>query len=99
MAKLRFTNKAVEDLTRIWEYTLDTWSETQADAYYNMLVGLCRDLAESPTLGRTYEQVAEDIRGMVAGKHIIFYKEVPDDAIEIIRILHGSTDLKHRIKE
>lgn len=38
MAKLRFTNKAVEDLTSIWNYTFKTWSERQADEYYVWLV-------------------------------------------------------------
>ncbi len=31
MAKYQLTNKAVEDLTNIWEYTVDTWLERQAD--------------------------------------------------------------------
>nr|MBR2109993.1 type II toxin-antitoxin system RelE/ParE family toxin [Alistipes sp.] len=33
MAKYHLTNKAVEDLSNIWEYTVDTWSERQADDY------------------------------------------------------------------
>lgn len=31
MAKYKLTNKAVNDLTRIWNYTIDRWSENQAD--------------------------------------------------------------------
>ena len=31
MAKYHLTNKALEDLTNIWEYRVDTWSERQAD--------------------------------------------------------------------
>ena len=38
MAKYLLTNKAVEDLADIWNYTFDVWSEKQADAYYNMLL-------------------------------------------------------------
>ena len=34
MAKHKLTNKAVEDLTEIWNYTYDKWSEYQADKYY-----------------------------------------------------------------
>ena len=33
MCKLRFTNKAVEDLSSIWRYTFQEWSEKQADEY------------------------------------------------------------------
>ena len=35
MAKFHLTNKAVEDLAQIWNYTYDEWSENQADRYYN----------------------------------------------------------------
>ena len=31
MAKFKFTNSAVKDLSEIWSYTIDTWSESQAD--------------------------------------------------------------------
>ena len=31
MAKYHFTNKAVEDLSGIWDYTYDIWSEKQAE--------------------------------------------------------------------
>ncbi len=31
MSKCIFTNKVVEDLTEIWEYTIETWSEQQAE--------------------------------------------------------------------
>lgn len=30
MAKYELTNKAIEDLTVIWEYTIEKWSEQQA---------------------------------------------------------------------
>lgn len=55
MAKLLFSNKAVEDLTNIWNYTVETWSEVQADKYYTLLVGGCQQIAGSPRpLGREY---------------------------------------------
>lgn len=38
MAKYKLTNQAVEDLTNIWEYTFEKWSEKQAEIYYKMLV-------------------------------------------------------------
>ena len=33
MADYRLTNKAVADLSDIWNYTCETWSEQQADKY------------------------------------------------------------------
>ena len=38
MAEYKLTNKAVEDLNDIWEYTIEKWSEEQADKYYNLLL-------------------------------------------------------------
>ena len=38
MAKYFITKKAVEDLSSIWDYTFETWSEKQADEYYSSLI-------------------------------------------------------------
>ena len=38
MAKFDITKEAEEDLFQIWEYTVDTWSEEQADQYYSVLI-------------------------------------------------------------
>ncbi|MCM1169179.1 MAG: type II toxin-antitoxin system RelE/ParE family toxin [Bacteroides sp.] len=100
MAKFCFTNKAVEDLTDIWNYTYDTWSEKQADAYYGMLLDYCRKIAENPELsGKRYDEIRNGLRGIKAGKHIIFYWIVQTGDIEIIRILHGNMDIPNRLTE
>ena len=40
MGSFNLTNKAVEDLTNIWNYTFEEWSENQADTYYFLLLNL-----------------------------------------------------------
>jgi toxin ParE1/3/4 len=50
MAKYQLTNKAVEDLTRIWDYTFDKWSEKQADKYYEMLLENFQHIADDPNI-------------------------------------------------
>lgn len=98
MAKYHLTNKAVEDLTNIWEYTVDTWSERQADDYYNMLIASFQKITENPRLfGLKYEEIAEGLRGYRANKHIIFYRILADGDILVIRILHQRMDLKLRL--
>ena len=100
MAKYHLTNKAVEDLTNIWEYTVDTWSERQADDYYNMLIASFQKITENPRLfGLKYEEIAEGLRGYRANKHIIFYRILADGDILVIRILHQRMDLKLRLLE
>ena len=47
MPKFQFTNKAVEDLTDIWNYTYDIWSENQADKYYLDILNKCREISKT----------------------------------------------------
>lgn len=99
MFKYRFSNKAIEDLAAIWDYTYDTWSEEQADKYYNMLILFCEQLAGNPSLGKRYDEIKENLLGFRAGKHIIFYMIISKSEIDIIRILHQQMDLRNRITE
>ena len=99
MAKYELTNKAVEDLTDIWEYTIEKWSEQQADRYYQLLLDTCQDIANNPELGRNYHGITNDLFGLKTSRHIIFYRKRIGQPLEITRILHGQMDLKNRITE
>jgi len=99
MTKYHFTNKAVEDLSSIWDYTYDVWSEKQADLYYEMLISVCQELAENQSLGKNYDEITKQLCGYRVGKHVIFYRIISVEEIEIVRILHGNMDLKNRIRE
>lgn len=99
MAKYLLTNKAVEDLSAIWDYTYETWSEKQADKYYQLLMDACTRIAEKPAIGRQYESISNDISGLTVEKHIVFYRITAKKEIEILRFLHINMDLRTRIKE
>lgn len=98
MRKYRFTNKAVDDLTGIWRYSCYRWSENQADKYYSMLIESCRKIASDLDAGKEYPAIKEGLFGYKAGKHIIFYREMEENEIEIIRILHEQMNLKNRLR-
>ncbi|MDE6871846.1 MAG: type II toxin-antitoxin system RelE/ParE family toxin [Bacteroidales bacterium] len=98
MAEFHLTNKAVEDLSDIWNYTFDEWSEKQADEYYNILVGACRKIAGSPELfGKRYDDIMRGLRGARVNKHIVFYRILDGNDVEIVRILHERMDLQNGI--
>lgn len=99
MAKYKLTNKAVEDLTRIWDYTFEVWSENQADIYYEMLISSCQEIAENPQTGKNYKGVSQSLLGLKAIRHIIFYRILSEDYVEITRILHERMDLKKGVSE
>lgn len=99
MAKYTLTNKAVEDLSDIWNYTFERWSEQQADFYYQMLLENCREISDKPDIGKNYEGIIIQLFGLRAGSHIIFYRKLNQNEVEITRILHEQMDLKNRISE
>jgi len=56
MGRYKITNKAVEDLSAIWNYTYEVWSEKQADKYYYDLLEFCNELADNPSRGKMYKK-------------------------------------------
>lgn len=99
MAEYSLSNKAVEDLTNIWNYTYDFWSEKQADEYYEGLISTFQKIAKNPIIGKNYDEIDNSISGYSYKKHIVFYTVLNPDEVEIVRILHSSMDLKNRINE
>ncbi len=99
MSNYILTNKAVEDLSTIWDYTFETRSETQADKYYYMQLDYCQDLADGKLSAKHYSEINEEILGIRAGQHIIFYRLLKNSRIEITRILHSRMDLKNQLQE
>ncbi|OYU78957.1 MAG: plasmid stabilization protein [Flavobacterium sp. BFFFF1] len=98
MAKFHLLHRAVEDLADIWDYTFDEWSERQADKYYQLLIDSCQELAENPNLGKSYNQIANNLFAYKSGEHLIFYFVISTQEIEVVRILHGRMDLKKKFQ-
>ena len=98
MPKVRYSNKAVEDLTSIWEYTFSEWSENQADEYYELLISACnRVLYRTIISNRSYEEITDGLLGIRVGHHVIFYNIMDNDDVMVIRILHERMDIKRHL--
>ncbi len=89
MARFILSDGAKRDLRAIATYTAETWSRAQADKYYNILMDACRRVAHDPAQGKKFEEVAENLRGLRAGRHIIFYMVSEPGEVLIVRILHA----------
>jgi toxin ParE1/3/4 len=50
-------------------------------------------------MGKKYVEVDQNMYGFRSGKHIIFYRSLSENEIEIVRILHSRMDLENRIQE
>jgi toxin ParE1/3/4 len=66
MSEYILSNKAQQDLSDIWEYTCDVWSESQAEKYYYILLDICQDLAERKLFGKSYSEIKGNILGFKA---------------------------------
>jgi toxin ParE1/3/4 len=99
MSQYKLTNKAVADLSKIWNYTFETWSEKQADNYYNELIASCQEIAENPNLGKNYNGISNQLFGVKVNRHVVFCRTLSENYIEITRILHEKMDLKKRITQ
>ena len=93
MKQYHLTNKAIQDLNEIWIYTVNKWSEKQADAYYSDLIEAIKEVAKYPTyLDRNYDEIFVGLHCRKCNKHLIFYHLV-DNEVEVVRILHQKMDI------
>ena len=99
MANVILRQEAIDDLTEIWEYTIQEWSENQNDKYFETIKCACKEIGQNPNIGKVYTEISKNLLGLKSGKHIIFYHKISEDEIEVIRILHERMDLKNRMKE
>lgn len=92
MPRFLLIKKAVVDLASIWNYTLHAWSEEQAEKYYHLLLDTCERIAENPNIGKSYENITTGLLGFRMNKHIIFYRVLPDQPIEITVSVQAQCD-------
>lgn len=92
MPEIRISPRASADLIEIWSYIADD-SVANADVFINRLYKTIRLLANKSGAGRPREELAPGILSFPFGRYIIFYR-VGQDAIEIVRVLHGARDIQ-----
>ena len=92
MSQIRIAPRATSDLTEIWSYIADD-STANADAFIDKLYETIQMLANQSRAGRRREELAPGILSFPFGRYIIFYR-ASQDAIEIIRVLHGARDIQ-----
>ena len=99
MLEFEYTAKARSELLDIVRYTVDTWGQSQATKYVDGLEILAQQLAETPTLGKTRDDLSSKRRvlSFPYEKHILYYATTPK-GISILRILHESMNTEKQFK-
>ena len=103
--ELRLSSAAEADLDDIVFWTTDRFGETQARAYENILRKAILSLREGPS--RAGSRSRPDIgprlntlhtaRLSNRARHFIFFEQVGDDRIEVVRILHDGMDFRRHL--
>jgi len=63
-----------------------------------MLVNSFQEIADNPNFGKIYDEVTPELFGLKVSRHIIFYRKLDGQSLEITRISYGRMDLKNRLK-
>lgn len=95
--KYRISQKAVEDIEAIWIYTYKNWSLEQADRYYKLIFDEIEFITKNALSGKSMEHIRKDYRASIVKSHMIFYRIVNQDHIEIVRILHQMMDVESNL--
>lgn len=89
MAKAELTRLAAADLESIFEYTLETWGNRQAELYLENLQAGIQQLADHPGMGRSCDPIRPGLKRMEHSRHTVFYRQNVS-GILVTRILHQS---------
>ena len=85
---------ALNDIDKIWLYTTENWSKTQANKYYKDLFAEIVTICENPEIGKSIKEIKPNHRMQLVKSHLIIYK-VLEDKIYIDRILHKRMDIEN----
>jgi len=97
--KYSISEKANQDIEKIWLYMFENWSIEQADRYYNLILDEIEFISENFESGKSADYIKKGYRSSIVKSHIIFYKKSKRNSIEIIRVLHQKMDIENRIDE
>lgn len=97
MPSFTLTTLAKADLKEIGQHTQKHWGREQRNLYLGMMDASFRQPADNPLAGKDCSEIRDGYRKFRTGSHVIFYRLTPDDAIEIVRILHGRMDCDTRL--
>lgn len=91
------SQKTEEDIDDIYNYGIYRFGKDQALHYLVGLQTYLQILVKNPNLGKQRDEIKEGLYSFPYESHIIFYR-VFKNHIRIVRILHGSRDLKRFLR-
>ena len=95
MPIIRIRPLVFDDLAEIWSYIAED-SPNRADTFIDSIDRKFHELARSPHIGRSRNELLPGLCSFPVGRYIIFYLVVTD-GIEVVRVLHASRDIDEQL--
>jgi toxin ParE1/3/4 len=92
MTRYLLSPAAQTDLEQIWDYSVRTWGEEQAERYVLGIRDACQALADGRKQGRSIDDIRPGYRKLAVASHFLFYRITDDGPIDVVRILHQRMD-------
>ncbi|MDX2222681.1 MAG: type II toxin-antitoxin system RelE/ParE family toxin [Rhodospirillaceae bacterium] len=97
MARVYVSSAARDDLAEIAAYLIEHAGETVAEQLIGRLVEATSSLESNPRLGRARDEFGPDLRSLVIGDYVVFYRLIAKKShgteVEIARVIHGARDI------
>jgi toxin ParE1/3/4 len=96
--ELLYSPEAEDDLIESWLYVAADSDPETADRVFSSVWDKCFALLKHPKMGRQREELAPDLRSILQGSYVIFYR-VTGERIEIVRVLHVARDIERQFQD
>ncbi|MCL1468791.1 type II toxin-antitoxin system RelE/ParE family toxin [Argonema galeatum] len=83
---------AIQDLDEIYDYIASNNLDS-AENFVDNVEQKCQSLAQFPNMGKSYENLLPQLRGVPVNNYVIFYRQV-QNGIQVVRVLSGYRDLE-----
>lgn len=90
--KLVITPEAFEDLREIEQY-IGNDNPKAAVKFVDRLTERFSEFVRFPEIGRKRDAIKSGYRSVTEGDYVIFYRVVSEDALSVMRVIHGKRDI------
>ncbi|WP_298146304.1 type II toxin-antitoxin system RelE/ParE family toxin [Flavobacterium sp.] len=97
MLNTEISAKALEDIDKIWLYTLENWSLNQANHYYRLIYLEIEYIVEDFEGGNDIGNIELGYRQFRIKSHLIIYRKAEDGVVEIVRVLHQMMEIRNQL--
>lgn len=97
MIRYILSQQSQEDIEAIYEFGLHQFGTSQVLAYLIKLRDQFELLTTNPEIAKQRNEIKLGLYSLPCSSHIIFYR-ILENHIRIVRVLHGSRDLRKFLK-